>query len=321
MSDLTDRYYNLPDAFSKITSGEYIIANEPDINSSKQVFIVGAHVDLITEIQQSHERRYHEYKFPNRPIKPFLDLETCELSREEFELEVDSILEKLKDYGPFIIFDSSREGKFSLHVIYPYIRLLNISSVKTRMSLLNSKIVDMAVYKKGTLRLPYCTSYRSKPHILKYCDWKTKTTIQDYNREYLKLGMLHYFEYLGKENFTPSLGKLAITTTNSYIPTKTYDEFIYKWAENAGYVIVNYKEENQDNAIKLLLKGVICPKKGGVHKSNNFYLRIDLSSPEYPSYFGCLDCDCKDVKFNGPLFSTILKKEEMEKQLLSLLTI
>jgi hypothetical protein len=102
-----------------------------------------------------------------------------------------------------------------------------------------------------------------------------------------------------------------------YEGKETYDTELYEWADKQGWKVVNYKEE--DTTIKLLLKGVVCPRIGREHKSNNFYLRIELDSPEYPSIFGCLDCDCNDVKFEGPKFSTILKQKEIKEQLLSIL--
>lgn len=299
-------YFVLGDALSKLKPEEFIFASEKDHSNSKQTFCVATHIDFITHYEFVSNKRYHEYKFPNRPIKPFLDLESCDLSAQQFSSEVNLLLSKLKEYGTPIIINSSREGKHSLHVIFYLSVCVNIYEVKKTITKIKSPILDMQVYKPGTLRLPYSTSFRSFPHIL-------SVNGELYDRENLKKGMLHYFE------FTLDYGiSSVLRTTTEHEQTQMYDAILYNWAQKQGWSIVNYKEE--ESTIKLLLKGVTCPKIGRVHKSNNFYLRIDLDSPEFPSLLGCLDCECTNVKFDGPKFSTILKPDEIKNQLLLLLS-
>lgn len=310
-----DEYYNKADAMNVCKKGEFSLAKEKDLTSSKHTFLVGLHADFFTEIENSAEKRYHECIFGNLPIKPFLDLESCDLSLEKFYQEVDSILEKLTVFGQPFFLTSSREEKHSFHVIYPYTVCKTVYHVKTVVERIKSPIIDMAVYKPGTLRLAFCTSFRSFPHVLKPFDWKTKSVLNkgEYNREYLKLSMLHYFENHGQPFSLPNQAQLFrrnMFTSSSHGGVEGYDTKLYAWAGNKQYTIVNYKES--DDEIRLLLRGVVCPRINRAHKSNNFYLIINLSEPAFPSFFGCLDAECcKEVKFNGPNFSTILKAEKM----------
>jgi len=306
-------YYTAKEALLNKPPGCFIFAQEKDPTCSKQTFHVSTHVDFFYRVSVEASSapaplKYHEWKFENERIKMFLDLESCELSADLFEIEVTKILSQLTEYGEPLLFTSSREGKQSLHVIYPYSIINTIGEVKKRVQKIKSPIIDMAVYKSGTLRMPYCTSFRSFPHTLKHYDFKTKTVTETFNETLFRLGTLHYFEIHGM-NSAP----YKIIQNKNYEPCKTYDKQMYEWVQKQGWNMVNYKEE--DGTIKLLLRGVVCPKINRVHNSNNFYLRVELTSPNYPSFFGCLDGDCSDVRYNGPCFSTILKPDEIKKQL------
>lgn len=305
-------FYTIRDAFVKLKRQEFIFPCEKDPKSSKQTFVVGTHIDFLAEYETTKEPRYHEFIFSDRIIKPYLDLELCEGNKEQFETEVKRILSLLTDYGEYVSFTSSREGKHSLHIIFQYQSTL--ADVKARIAQIKSPIIDMQVYRSGTFRMAYSRSFRSFPHVLKYYNLETGEIDDKYNREYFKKSLLHYFEFHYEQprrivNMGPQIHRA----------TQTYDAIIYAWVQSQGWRVANYKEE--ENVIKVLMKDVNCPRIKRPHKSNNFYLRIDLDTPDFPSTFGCLDCECTSVKFSGRKFSTILKEKQMKDQILTLLNL
>jgi hypothetical protein len=167
-------FKTLNEAIASLQPGDRIFAFEPSVSSDYREFVIGPLFDLIVLFELKKWQRCHEVILQDEFMNLFFDLEIstkeCK-THAEFQENIDFLLKQIPS-SKYTVFDSSRDDKWSVHVIYNDSKLIkmNLAELKHYMNQLTPpplNIWDKGVYARNhTLRMPYCTSFRAAPHIL-----------------------------------------------------------------------------------------------------------------------------------------------------------
>lgn len=282
------KYYKLGEALNETCDGEYIWRLE---TASSRCFYKGFFIHLIFELGNG-ENVLHEIIMEDRRIKLFMDIESSEMTKEDFDKEVAVIIGRVP--GKYIVLDASRPSKNSVHVIFFEKFFDNRVALREYMlGLPSSPILDMAVYDKHhSLRMAYSAKVDCDIRLLPV------GVAPGFQLDVFKKCSFHYFD---TQNEVVRLHKgvhISTGCSNSLVETG-----LHKWADANNYVINSLTQESEVD-FTAILTGVVCVVKGAVHRNNKCYLNVRISpaiTKQYSasSWFFCPDITCRK-RWPGP---------------------
>jgi P4 family phage/plasmid primase-like protien len=271
-------------------------------------------LDIIKKsVYSNNKTNYFEFICDNVPVKLFFDIEIYKDKSYDLYQNFNQIIDLVRNiYGhEFILLESHKiDEKKSFHIIYPYIIMENVKSLKTEITsksefkeLIDAKIIDTTVYREGLFRTIYSSKEREDRPLIYSDDSPIKdldiqTFICNVPNEITFFVPVHNSTILLQGNNEAS-SEVAIKK-NINIETKwnnTLLKFIknvYKYNQcDISDIIINEK------FISIALNDTFCRKIDGHHKSNHQYIIIDLTSSRQK----CHDSDCNLEKWKCVKFS------------------
>ncbi len=292
--------------------------------------------------RDSNLRRTHEHIRTNFPCKIFYDLEEYDGTKEDMDATVLHVVSETQKAlagnpnipvplpVPYIVFDGSRTGKQSRHVIFQIFCKNSmcvqafVGRIRNKLHPDMSKRVDIGVYPyERCFRMPF--SHGCGKSKLLWADHPET----DFDLAAFCMGCITFFRKPAHINAPPELTLLnydplyvdfeidVISTGPSIDKGWSSEEvrtMIRSLRKHFSKNIVASSLEGEN--IQLILKGIVCPNKGKAHNSNKTYLhvKIPFRMPvgEYkwdiscPSTFCCADtADCGKFHWKGPDFADL----------------
>lgn len=258
------------------------------------------------------DRRSHELLFPGVPVRLFFDID-CDGSAAEADAAVAAVHGASASVvaGERLVFDGSREGKQSRHVVYPDTVFRDLASLAAFVSELRLPAsADMQVYSAyRTFRTPYSTGLGKV----------TAMGGDDFDIHRFERGLVMAWKWNGA--FVDS-----VTTAPKRV--RPHSLAMSGWSDEEVDVVANEIELGLDptyvvksisrdgRGIHFILGGVACARKGCAHLQNNVYLHVHLpakppkgfvSRLEMHGLYACPDVDCESYSWYAGDFSRALE--------------
>jgi hypothetical protein len=326
-----------------------VVCEEFTVNSPAQRFIVCNCIAYAKEFMSRpswQDRRSHELFLENAPCKLFFDLESTSITKPEMEVVVMRLIQNvLKTFSPspqlpkgitstsvingdeiippVLVFDGSRTGKQSRHVVFNIGFFDNVEIVgavaKTFVDAEYETCFDMGVYRTGRcFRMPFSTGFGKETYL--------KLDSGKESPELFLLGLLtvhtcpgaapmHRIDNGSSEcsimEKRPRIMPLSSSSSLfgwSWEETNVFVDKLYQWTiKTHPGIKIHERRVNNNQNIEFIVSNVVCKNKGSPHKSNKTYLHAKLP-PKPPEqlahlgfewtliasvYFVCTDVDCK----------------------------
>jgi len=283
--------------------------------------------------RKKHMRHTYEVlQWADRPTKLFFDFDHFIVSGEDtvdFERLVQRFLEHVSkditerfnyDVPPeMIILDASTDKKKSRHVIYQFY-LTDMQAVKDYYEHLmgsfsfstpeEAKVVDPGVYTRNrSFRLIYSSKY-GKKNVLQVVgrDSADQYNPTDVIKSMIQVRAAPHYRGPYKALLTPTVHHFKAGAASRkrprgdsprgdcrYVPPENLPAGVLDYIKDQGGV-VRTGHQDGDKFMSFIVGGLRCPWVQRVHKSNNTYFTISLTTGM--SWFRCADSDCPNMHYS-----------------------